>query len=150
SRYASNLEPERPDTTVTIGLVASWKLFAGGQDYLQVRENSLAQYRDEFSYAHTVEKGQVELEDNPEQTETQFRLVGASETLLATARDKYASIKAQFDLGRAATADLLEAQLDLTDAEIGYDRERYRFYRQYAKLMHLAGSLTDLFRKAAQ
>ncbi len=81
-----------------MGIVATWNLFDGGRDYLKMRQNHHARISDEFRYRDAFENGLIEIQDEREKLISQDRLVEASVTLLSTAKQKYESLKAQYQL----------------------------------------------------
>jgi outer membrane protein len=145
SRKANDEEPSDYDQRVSVGLVATWNIFDGGRDYLKMRQNHHSRISDEYRHRSTFENSLIEIQDEREKLISQDKLVSASVTLLSTAKQKYESIKAQYQYGKISTTDLLKAEVDYTDAQIGWGSEQFKFLRQYAKVQHLSGKLQSLF-----
>ncbi|MEZ4740909.1 MAG: TolC family protein [Bdellovibrionota bacterium] len=143
----SYLSTSEPDNLLSASLVMTWNIFSGGKDYFERQSDIQKQFAAEYGYKNKLEQEWNKLADAKEMLIAQGKLITASQDLLKSASLKFASIKAQYELGKKSTTDLLTAEEDYTNAEISLKKERFVLYKMLANFFHLYGKLTFYFVK---
>lgn len=127
----------------TVGLEATWQLFAGGRNVSEVRE-SKARYKESRAQVESTSRRLASNTRNAyRQVTTELRRLSALDKAVASARTAFESVKAEFDVGERTQADVIDARRDLYSALINRAQAKYDYASAVTQLRLAAGVLSE-------
>lgn len=136
----------------SIGIEASWQLFAGGRTRSEVREARALYDRSHAEVESTRRSIAVAARNTYRRVESDIARVRALDQAVASARSAFESVEAEFEVGERTQADVLNARRNLYRALTDRVTARYQFLAGVVELKLIAGILSteDLMRLDAR
>ena len=122
-----------------VGLSLSIPIFAGGRRHNAVRQSKVQYEELKLQTLNTERQLKIAIRQYLNQMETSMKSYDAAKEAEAAARKAYSIATQSFNLGRSTLTDLNDAQLALTQAELGVSQAVYSFVLAKASLEQTLG-----------
>ena len=122
-----------------VGLSLSIPIFAGGRRHNAVRQSKVQYEQLQLQALNTERQLKIAIRQYLNQMETSMKSYDAAREAEQTARKAYSIATQSYNLGRSTLTDLNDAQLALTQAELGVSQAVYSFVLAKAALEQTLG-----------
>ena len=122
-----------------VGLSLSIPIFAGGRRHNAVRQSKVQYEQLQLQALNTERQLKIAIRQYLNQMETSMKSYDAAKEAEQTARKAYSIATQSYNLGRSTLTDLNDAQLALTQAELGVSQAVYSFVLAKAALEQTLG-----------
>ena len=122
-----------------VGLSLSIPIFAGGRRHNAVRQSKVQYEQLKLQALNTERQLKIAIRQYLNQMETSMKSYDAAKEAEAAARKAYGIATQSFNLGRSTLTDLNDAQLALTQAQLGVSQAVYSFVLAKASLEQALG-----------
>jgi len=122
-----------------VGLSLSIPIFAGGRRHNAVRQSKVQYEQLQLQALNTERQLKIAIRQYLNQMETSMKSYDAAKEAEQTARKAYSIAAQSYNLGRSTLTDLNDAQLALTQAELGVSQAVYSFVLAKAALEQTLG-----------
>lgn len=123
-----------------VGLSLQIPIFAGGKRYNAIKQTRTQATELSIQTQDTERKLRIAIRQYLNQMETAMKSHSAAESALETAQKAYDIVAKSFEVGRSTQTDLNDAQLSLTQAQLGANQAVYNFLVAKANLENTLGA----------
>ena len=131
----------QPKNAWFVGATLSWDLWDWGKNWNGIKE---AEARaEQAKVAARVLQDQItfDVRSRVREVKTTYETLDVARSALAAAEEAYRIQSVRYREGGATTTDVLDAEIDVARARIGYTRARYDYYLSQAGLARAIGRL---------
>ncbi len=123
----------------TIGVYATWELFAWGQTEQRVSQANAASRESQHMLTSVMDEISLEVQDNFIYAQTSFNNIITAKTAVKQARENLRMAKLRYKNQIATNTEVLDAQTLLTDTETKYHQAVYHYNIGIAGLARAVG-----------
>jgi outer membrane protein len=132
-----------PANTELVGLRLSWNVWDWGATHKGVVEAEAAQARARLGAEAQIDQIKLEVRRRWLDAKTAFDSLAAAETQQKTAEEAHRLQQVRFDAGAATTTDVLDAEIDVARARLGFADARYDYFLATLALARAVGDLPN-------
>ena len=122
-----------------VGLSLNIPIFAGGKRYQQIRQAKNQYEQVKLQTVNTERQLKIAIRQSLNTMETNMKTYYASKDAIATAQKAYDIVEKSYQVGRSTLLEVNDAQLSLTQAQLGAAQAVYNFLTAKAQLEQTLG-----------
>lgn len=123
----------------TAGISLSIPIFAGGKRYQAIRQAKNQYEQVKLQTVNTERQLKIAIRQSLNTMETNMKTYYASKDAIATAQKAYDIVEKSYQVGRSTLLEVNDAQLSLTQAQLGASQAVYNFLTAKAQLEQTLG-----------
>jgi outer membrane protein TolC len=139
--HFTGVQPFQPENEEYVGLTANWTVWDWGTTHEAVIEAEHTKARATIAATALADHVKLDVRKRWLDAKTTFDSLAVAQTQQQTAEEAYRLQKVKFDAAAATTTDVLDAEIDVARARLGFAVARYDYY---LALVGLARSVGDL------
>ena len=129
--------------TLSVGLRLDWTLFNGGASRARARQEAIAAELAEIQFADTREAIRFDVEEQYENLGANFKNIQTANSAVGLAEESLRLARLRFGAGVGIQSDVLEAQTQLTEAEVNLVTAILDYNRALVAIQRAVGNFPD-------
>lgn len=130
------------------GLTLQWNVWDWGQTWQNYKAAEIQAAQVEVVATRMVDVVRLEVAGASLDTQSAYQALAVTRTGLAAAEEAYRIQNDRFSEGVATTTDVISAEIEVTQARLGYASARYAYFRALASLARVTGQMPSAFLSA--
>lgn len=123
------------------GLTLQWNLWDWGQTWQNYKAAEIQAVQADLAATRMVDVVRVQVAAASSDAQSAYQALAVTRTGLAAAEEAYRIQNDRFSEGVATTTDVINAEIEVTQARLGYASARYAYFRALAALARATGRM---------
>jgi outer membrane protein TolC len=130
------------------GLTLQWNVWDWGQTWQSYKAAELQAAQAEVMATRMVDVVRLQVSGAAWDAQSAYEALAVTRTGLAAAEEAYRIQNDRFNEGVATTTDVIDAEIEVSQARLGYASARYSYFRALAALARATGQMPSAFLSA--
>jgi outer membrane protein len=130
------------------GLTLQWNVWDWGQTWQSYKAAESQAEQAELAATRMVDVVRVQVAAAASDAQSAYEALAVTRTGLAAAEEAHRIQNDRFSEGVATTTDVINAEIEVTQARLGYASARYAYFRALAALARATGQMPSVFLSA--
>jgi outer membrane protein TolC len=123
------------------GLTLQWNVWDWGQTWQNYKAAEIQAVQADLAATRMVDVVRVQVAAASSDAQSAYQALAVTRTGLAAAEEAYRIQNDRFSEGVATTTDVINAEIEVTQARLGYASARYAYFRALASLARVTGQM---------
>jgi outer membrane protein len=130
------------------GLTLQWNVWDWGHTWQNYKAAEIQAAQVDLAAARMVDVVRLQVAGAASDAQSAYQALAVTRTGLAAAEEAYRIQSDRFSEGVATTTDVIDAEIEVTQARLGYASARYAYFRALASLARATGQMPSAFLSA--
>jgi outer membrane protein len=130
------------------GVTLQWNVWDWGHTWQSYKAAEIQAVQADLAAARMVDVVRVQVAAAASDAQSAYQALAVTRTGLAAAEEAYRIQSDRFSEGVATTTDVIDAEIEVTQARLGYASARYAYFRALASLARATGQMPSAFLSA--